>query len=60
MFREFICGGCPNRCKIRAEIENGVVLSAGGAACPGGRRDIQKRLREEQKDQIPKETAHND
>ena len=46
MIREMICEGCPNGCRIRAEIENGVVLSTEGAACPGGRRDIQRRLRE--------------
>ncbi|HIT18544.1 MAG TPA: hypothetical protein IAB57_02905 [Candidatus Fimivivens faecavium] len=47
MIREMICEGCPNGCRIRAEIENGAVLSTEGAACPGGRRDIQRRLREE-------------
>lgn len=44
MIREFTCIVCPNGCEIRAEIQDGVLMSMTGHTCPKGESYVKQEL----------------
>jgi len=44
MIKEYTCIICPNGCEITSEIEDGKIISVGGASCKRGREYVNQEL----------------
>ena len=49
MLKEFTCIICPNGCEIEAEIENDIIQSMTGAACPKGENYVRQEITDPQR-----------
>ncbi len=49
MKKEFTCKGCKNKCKVKFEAKDGVIISIKGNKCKKGEKNAIKKIKKKKK-----------